>query len=51
MTLKLEVQGSKLGGEHSSFLLKSPDFVPVAPRVVFSGMRPARIENNFFIYS
>ena len=45
------VQGSKLGGwEHSSFSLKSPDFVPVAPRVAFSGMRQARIENNLFIY-
>ena len=32
--------------EHSSFLLKSPDFVPVAPRVAFSGMGQARIENN-----
>ena len=30
--------------------LKSPDFVPVAPRVAFSGMRQARIENNLFIY-
>ena len=36
--------------EHSSFSLKSPDFVPVAPRVAFSGIRQARIENNLFIY-
>ena len=36
--------------EHSSFLFKSPDFVPVAPQVAFSGMRQARIENNLFIY-
>ena len=36
--------------EHSSFSLKSPDFVFVAPRVAFSGMRQARIENNLFIY-
>ena len=36
--------------EHSSFSLKSPDFVPVAPQVAFSGMRQARIENNLFIY-
>ena len=28
----------------------SPDFVPVAPRVAFSGMRQVRIENNLFIY-
>ena len=34
--------------EHSSFSLKSPDFVPVAPRVAFSGMGQARIENNLF---
>ena len=32
--------------EHSSFSLKSPDFVPVAPRVAFSGMGQARIENK-----
>ena len=36
--------------EHSSFSLKSPDFVPVAPRAAFSGMGQARIENNLFIY-
>ena len=36
--------------EHSSFSLKSPDFVPVAPRVAFSGMRQARIENNLFYF-
>ena len=36
--------------EHSSFLLKSSDFVPVAPRVAFSGMAQVRIENNLFIY-
>ena len=36
--------------ELSSFSLKSPDFVPVAPRVAFSGMGQARIENNLFIY-
>ena len=38
--------------EHSSFSLKSPDLVPVAPRVAFSGMGQARIENNllFNIY-
>ena len=35
--------------EHSSFSLKSPDFVPVAPRVAFSEMGQARIENNLFI--
>ena len=32
--------------EHSSFPLKSPDFVPVAPRVAFSEMGQARIENK-----
>ena len=49
--LKLEVQGSKLGGSTPLyFSLKSPaDFVPVAPRVAFSGMRQAKIENNLFI--
>ena len=36
--------------EHSSFSLKSPDFVPVVPRVAFSGIGQARIENNLFIY-
>ena len=35
---------------HSSFSLKSPDFVPVASRVAFSGMGQARIENNLLIY-
>ena len=29
--------------------LKSPDFVPVPPRVAFNGMGYARIENNLFI--
>ena len=32
--------------EHSSFSSKSPDFVPVAPRVAFSGMVQAKIEND-----
>ena len=35
--------------EHSYFSFKSPDFVPVAVRVAFSGMGRARIENNLFI--
>ena len=30
--------------------LDTSSFVPVAPRVAFSGMRQARIENNIFIY-
>ena len=34
--------------KHSSFSLKSPDFVSVDPRVAFSGMGQARIENNSF---
>ena len=42
--------GFEIRWEHSSFSLKSPDFVPVAPRVAFSGMGQARIENNLFIY-
>ena len=42
--------GFESGREHSSFSLKSPDFVPEAPRVAFSGMGQARIENNLFIY-
>ena len=33
------------------YTFKSPDFVPVAPRVAFSGMGQARIENNLFIIS
>ena len=36
--------------DHSSFSLKSPDFVPVAPRVAFFGMGQARSEINLFIY-
>ena len=36
--------------EHSSFSWKSPDFVPVAPRVAFSGMGQAKIGNNLYIY-
>ena len=32
---------------HSSFSLKSPDFVLVALRVAFSGMGQARIGNDF----
>ena len=34
----------------SSISSESPDFVPVAPQVAFSGMRQARIVNNLFIY-
>ena len=51
-----QIVGSKLDRrfgsrrEHSTFSLKSPDFVPVAPRMAFSGMGQARIENNLFIY-
>ena len=46
-----QVRGPKFESrrEDSSFSLKSPDFVPVAPRVAFSGMGQARIENNLFI--
>ena len=36
--------------EYNSFSLKSPVFVPEAPRVAFSEMGQARIENNLFIY-
>ena len=36
--------------EHSSFSLKSPDFVPVASMEAFPGMGQARIESNLFIY-
>ena len=36
--------------EHSSFSLKSPDFVPVAFMEAFPGMGQARIESNLFIY-
>ena len=45
-------RGTRFGSrqEHSSFSLKSPDIVPVAPRVAFSGMGQAKIENNLFIY-
>ena len=42
--------GFESGWEHSSFSLKSPDFVPVATRIAFSGIGQARIENNLFIY-
>ena len=36
---------------HSTFSLKSPDFVPVAPQVAFSRMEQARIENNLIFSS
>ena len=49
--LKLEVQGSGLDGSAPlSHQIKSPDFVPLAPQVAYSGMGQARIENNLFIY-
>ena len=35
--------------EHSSFSLKSPDFVSVATRVAFSGMGRARIGKNYLL--
>ena len=35
---------------HSSFSLKSSDFVPVSPQGLFPGVGQARIETNLFIY-
>ena len=35
--------------EHSSFSLKSPDFVHGAPQVAVSGIGQARIENNLLL--
>ena len=36
--------------EHSSFSLKSSDFLPVASMEAFPEMGQARIESNLFIY-
>ena len=51
MQLRYQARGPRFESrrEHSSSSLKSADFVPVAPRVAFSGMGQARVENNLFI--